>query len=349
MQRTSDHEQWYSSNISKYQSLASETQPLIEKILKSEDIDERNIQSITNRHKEWTSFEEKIRRKGYKQPEEMTDLAGARIITYTNSDVKRIRDIIKDNFIVDDSNSVDKSEDLGTDRVGYKSIHLVVTYPDRRTELPEYAKFKGLYIEIQIRTGLQHAWAEVEHDRNYKFGGELPKKLERRLMLVAGILELCDNEFDHVAKDIEDYTEIISENAKEKKLEIEINTPSLRTYLTKKFSDLDTFSARFGLLIDKDIIRKLHLYGINTLADLDEIIPSEFKDKYMKLRGPRGGLTLYILLTHIMVIHDFNKYFSTIWTEGAAYFDAHDYLVFETFGVDTSKFPDYVLSDCRGL
>ena len=39
---------------------------------------------------------------------------------------------------------------LGNDRVGYKSIHLVVTYPERLTELPEYAKFEGLYIEIQI-------------------------------------------------------------------------------------------------------------------------------------------------------------------------------------------------------
>lgn len=38
-------------------------------------------------------------------------------------------------------------------------------------------RYEGLYCEVQIRSLLQHAWAEIEHDRNYKFSGILPKEL----------------------------------------------------------------------------------------------------------------------------------------------------------------------------
>jgi ppGpp synthetase/RelA/SpoT-type nucleotidyltranferase len=65
----------------------------------------------------------------------------------------------------------DKSRNLGTNRIGYRTIHLVVSLSNTRTILPEYSEFDDLKFEIQLRTILEHAWAEIEHDRNYKFKG----------------------------------------------------------------------------------------------------------------------------------------------------------------------------------
>ncbi|MDO5684258.1 MAG: hypothetical protein Q4G46_15720, partial [Propionibacteriaceae bacterium] len=50
---------------------------------------------------------------------------------------------------------------------------------------------------VQLRTVLQHAWAEFEHDVRYK--GTIPPEqvpdLDRRFTLAAGLLELADSEF----------------------------------------------------------------------------------------------------------------------------------------------------------
>ncbi len=63
---------------------------------------------------------------------------------------------------------------------------MVAEIKDDRIILPEYQKFKDKKFEIQIRTILQHAWAEIEHDRDYKFTGELPINIKRRFRILAG-------------------------------------------------------------------------------------------------------------------------------------------------------------------
>ena len=51
--------------------------------------------------------------------------------------------------------------------------------------------------QVQVRTVLQHAWAEFEHDIRYK--GTVPaehaRDFDRRFTLAAGLLELADQEF----------------------------------------------------------------------------------------------------------------------------------------------------------
>ena len=53
---------------------------------------------------------------------------------------------------------------------------------------------------VQIRTVLQHAWAEFEHDIRYK--GTVPEEhapeLDRRFTLAAGLIELADREFSAI-------------------------------------------------------------------------------------------------------------------------------------------------------
>ena len=65
---------------------------------------------------------------------------------------------------------------------------------------PEFSLFKDLCFEIQVRTALSHAWAEIEHDRGYKLGGELPAHLKRRFNLLSGLLESADLEFNRLTE-----------------------------------------------------------------------------------------------------------------------------------------------------
>ena len=55
-------------------------------------------------------------------------------------------------------------------------------------------------MQVQVRTVLQHAWAEFEHAIRYK--GTIPEEhgpdLDRRFTLAAGLLELADREFSMI-------------------------------------------------------------------------------------------------------------------------------------------------------
>ena len=92
-----------------YKDLTRRLQSLITDLLAGEGLEVIQIEART---KNVDSFIEKITRKGTKYKDllaEITDLAGIRIITYYLEDVGRVGDILKGEFEVDKTNSVDKS------------------------------------------------------------------------------------------------------------------------------------------------------------------------------------------------------------------------------------------------
>lgn len=180
----------------------------VEKILRRA-LNEQNIifHSIESRVKTVASFKEKASRDKYKDPiNEITDLSGIRIITLFEKEIHQISDIIKELFEIDYEKSEDKSDLLDADKMGYKSIHYIAQLSREKIAATELENYKDLKFEIQIRSILQHAWAEIEHDRNYKFKGELPKYLQRRFYALAGMLEIADREFNSLAEEVEKFT-----------------------------------------------------------------------------------------------------------------------------------------------
>jgi ppGpp synthetase/RelA/SpoT-type nucleotidyltranferase len=114
------------------------------------------------------------------------DLAGVRIILYTDGDVDKLNNsrLIWDNFEVEDPKIHHPTPENSGSR--YRGIHYTVKLGADRTKLPEYAKFAGLRCEIQIQTILHHAWSETSHDIVYKgkappgFGSQAMKRLEQK-------------------------------------------------------------------------------------------------------------------------------------------------------------------------
>jgi ppGpp synthetase/RelA/SpoT-type nucleotidyltranferase len=165
------------------------------------------LHSATSRCKDRESLARKIGRPGksYRALSDITDIAGIRLTTYFADDVDKIAKIIREEFSIDDGSSVDKRIQSDPDRFGYLSLHYIARLSDSRIELVEYRRFKGIRFEIQIRSILQHAWAEIEHDLGYKSVSGVPAEIRRRFARVSGLLELADSEFCAIRDQLASY------------------------------------------------------------------------------------------------------------------------------------------------
>ena len=234
---------WFKENYALYEALENKAKHTIEELLESKNI---TGQAVTSRTKNIESFKTKLDGIKY-NPKEMQDLVAVRIIANVKSEVEKISQVINENFIVNETLSVDKfSELLNTNEIGYQSKHLVVKFPKERTNLPEYRRFEDIQFEIQIRTILQHAWAEIEHDRYYKSPIKLPKHLERNFNLLAASLELVDNQFEQIISEIDKH---IKENQKKKMggYNTTLNTDSLSGYLIANFNECSNVVRKFSI------------------------------------------------------------------------------------------------------
>ena len=318
-----ESKKWYEENRALYEQLSETVEKLIKGLLTEHNI---TFQNISHRAKEIQSFVEKSRKDKYSEPDrQITDLAGIRVITYLDSDVSRICKLIEQEFKIDIKNSINKSQALKVNEFGYRSVHYVACLPRQRTKLSEYKKFKDLQFEIQIRTVLQHAWAEIEHDRSYKFSGVLPSDIKRRFYVVSGVLEMVDREFELLAKDIDDYASKVKEATNKGDLNIEINSTSLFEYMSAKFNFPHVEKSLRSA--SGDLIDELNAMKISTLAQLDKIISSEFID-YLSSHGETNFVGI---LRDIMIIHDGNLFFSKAWGRKWNGIDEDSYALYKHF------------------
>lgn len=249
-----------------YRLLASKTDELLSAIFKTHHIVPH---SITFREKDPIKLKEKINKAGktYLTPlDDITDLAGVRVITYFPSDVDKILPLIKNEFVVDTANSIDKRRASDPSVFGYSSLHLVVSFTEARLKLPEYATFSDMKCEIQVRTILQHAWAEIEHDIVYKSHEDIPFELRRRFASLAGLLEIADREFEALKVDEAKVRKEIKNTIGKDNIDIPIDLDSLRFYM-QKYHKVDH-------VIDvnlRGLIKLVNAKKISTLRELSAI------------------------------------------------------------------------------
>jgi ppGpp synthetase/RelA/SpoT-type nucleotidyltranferase len=183
----------YESIAGRLQDFKISIDSLIQTLLEIEGI---QFHSVTSRIKSKASVRQKLQRPDKRRElNDLTDMFGARIITYFEDEVDVVAKLIEREFIVDRDNSVDKRSLLDPDRFGYLSLHYVLQLNPERSTLPENRAYKDIKFELQIRSILQHAWAEIEHDTGYKSASGVPDAVRRRLSRLAGLLELADDEF----------------------------------------------------------------------------------------------------------------------------------------------------------
>lgn len=298
---------WLADVLPRHTALTDTVVGMLHSLFRARDID---FLTVSGRTKESKSLKEKIGRKGYSDPKsQLTDISGVRAVFYLESDLAKASRIIEEAFTIDSENSLNKDALLSVDQIGYRSIHYVCELGEGRTTLPEYSGLTGLRFEIQLRTVLQHAWAELSHDRNYKFSGKLPRTIERELFLYAGMLEIADRGFDSLARSIDKYSDEVSSKTKKGNLDIPINSLSLEHFV-HSWSETERFDLRENNKSTANIVQELSDFGISTVAQLKEIVPH----KYAEIAKSVGySSTLQGLVRDWMVMSDFLKYRDKAW------------------------------------
>lgn len=183
----------YRASLQEIRAKAELLGKFIEEALSDSRID---VHKIEARAKDPDSLHLKLLRKGYKRPRiQLTDSVGARIITYYPTDVDPVVEVLRAVLEIDKRNSVDKRRALGTRAFGYSSVHLIAKVKQKYLRKPEYRSLSGLKFEVQVRSILEHAWAEIEHEVVFKSGVLYPKEIDRQFSAIAGTLEVLGRGF----------------------------------------------------------------------------------------------------------------------------------------------------------
>lgn len=261
---------------------------------------ERNglvVTAIETRIKTEESLAGKLALKGakYATLSDITDILGARIVTFYTDDVDRIASIAEQLFEIDWNNSVDKRRLHQLDSFGYNSLHYICRIPGH-----------DLRFELQLRTTLQHAWAAINHDTGYKSGIEIPREYMRRMNRLAGLLEMADDEFSRIRSEITDYRRRVQSLVQNGKLDdVLLDGDTFRSYLQAK--PLDRLNRRIAAINQAEIqdaplmdyLRVLKALQCNTLGDVSRLIRTYEEDAYRLARHQLGNTDIDIVSSAI--------------------------------------------------
>lgn len=236
------------------------------------------VASVESRVKEESSLRGKLELKGakYHTLSDITDIVGLRVITFYIDDVDKVASMVERLFNVDWENSVDKRKIHEIDSFGYMSLHYVCAIPDSTYRF-----------EIQIRTVLQHAWANMSHDTGYKSGVEIPKRYMREMSRLAGMLELVDDEFSKIRTELSDYRRSVKALVASGNLEeVPLDGDSYKSYLElKPFAQLNKKIAAVNQaeIHEVSLMPYLSIFKalvFKTLGDIDNLIKNYSEGAY---------------------------------------------------------------------
>ena len=148
-----------------------------------------------------------------------------------------------------------------------------------------------------MRTVLQHAWANMNHDTGYKSGVEVPKVYLRNMSRLAGMLELVDDEFSRIRHELSDYRRqvqnlVASGNLKE----VPLDGDSFHSYMEiQPFRPLNRRIAAINQaeIQDVDLSGFLAVFKamrFQTLGDIDALI-KDYSEAAYQIACFQIGLT----------------------------------------------------------
>lgn len=292
--RTQSHKEIveeYSASRGSYEGCLDYVEKTVESIIKSQSI---NVHEIIGRVKTVESLEGKVKRKNYSNLAEITDLCGIRIITYFSDDVDKIAELISQEFEVDVENTIDKRKSEDPTKFGYVSLHYVVGLKEGTTPSTLYGRFKNIKLEIQIRTVMQHAWAEIEHDLGYKSKEDIPDQYRRQFSRLAGLIELADDNFLQLKNNINNYEQEVRKKLPTSKEELPIDSSTLMTYVKEDQNYIELLNTIKSLYMDIDInididssslstvVQRVKKLGLKTIGEIDELL-ERYKDIFLRI------------------------------------------------------------------
>lgn len=257
------------------------------------------VAALEHRVKTESSLAGKLRLKGskYSDIHDITDLVGIRVITFYIDDVDKVASIVERLFEIDWANSIDKRKAHEIDSFGYLSLHYICRIPESSYYNPEHPELNKIRFEVQMRTVLQHAWANMNHDTGYKTGVEIPAIYMRNMSRLAGMLELVDDEFSRIRREITDYRRNVQNLVASGNLEeVQLDGDSFRSYL--QIGPFDRLAGRIASINQAEIqpvdlssfLPLFKAMGFKTLGDIAAMI-KDYSDAAYQIACFQMGIT----------------------------------------------------------
>lgn len=240
----------------------------------SSSLEENNltVTALESRVKTESSLAGKLALKGHKYRDlaDLTDILGVRVITFYSDEVDKIAALIQEKFEIDWENSVDKRKQHALESFGYMSLHYICRIPESLFKDPVHPEINTFRFEVQMRTALQHVWANMYHDTGYKSGVEIPHEHIRSLTRLAGVLELADDEFSRIRVQINDYRRKVQALVKSNNFDdVPLNGDTLKSYL--ELGPFDMLNEKIAA------INQAEIQKLNLMSFLDPLIKLGFK------------------------------------------------------------------------
>lgn len=200
-QRRRETLEWYAEAVHRFKRTESFFAGRVERALREAYLEDAKVEART---KKPASVADKACRVvdgrfKYDEPRtQITDFVGLRILLPLTTDIAPVSRLLDDLFVVTELS--DERPGSVPEVPGYQSRHLLVRLKDRDRDDVDFQGLGDPVVEIQVRTILQHAWASLTHDVQYKSERELPASVQRRLTALAGLLELAEREFLEVRR-----------------------------------------------------------------------------------------------------------------------------------------------------
>lgn len=282
------------------------------------------VHSIESRIKSRERLRQKIENSNGKYTclDDITDLSGVRVITRFSDQVDLVAELVEKEFQIDLENSVDKRQSDDPERFGYQSLHYVVSLNEERLQHTENQRFRGVKAEIQIRSILQHGWAEIEHDLGYRTREAVPREIRRSFSRLAGLLELADLEFCRIRDELARFEQEVCGRIVESASSVPIDRASLMGYIRSSPLVLDLDRAisdalEGPMMHDREnievLIPLLRGVGFSTIADVEEklrlyadilpqfVVETRSRIQFIPLKAPlrRGVSAWYAINAHL--------------------------------------------------
>lgn len=231
------------------------------------------------------------RNKNYANPyDDITDKVGIRFVLLLEEDVKAVCDIIDSNvsWNVSLDRDFEKERNDKPELFDYKSMHYIVR---NKADI----MCNGVVIkentpcEIQVRTLLQHAYAEMAHDQIYKNKQEIIPEIKRIVARSMALIEATDKFFSDASRMIYD-----QEHSKKCLLDrlYKIYESKLRKTLLNEKLNLSVMNEIDGLIETTEFESILEYLDDNPIVY--ELISQNY-EKYLIFRQPVILILFYLV------------------------------------------------------
>ena len=271
---------------------------------------------VSSRTKNFSSYYAKyirLLKNGIKKPRIM-DLMGIRIICPFIEDLGAAQSLISKNFNVIET---EKKGDFTYKEFGYEAIHILITIPQKLITKHGYPGTDIL--EIQIRTILQDAWAQVEHELVYKAAfNPFDQPMKRKLAAVNASLSLADIIFQEIRSYQRKYTKELEKRRETFFTKIEESTDNL-LFLNEKIDEnvkvnqsannTNVIENKDGLSIDDLLVNALTLHNQNRFNDAvnqySKILDLKPRDEICSIIYKHKGMANFACSKYNEAIDDF--------------------------------------------